>query len=105
MGTDFVPTGMAVGVAGSILSGVRNWATGGTGTVTIGAGGNFVVPAGCWMATDAGTNIALFAFDGTVWSQASVAAGSIPFFCSDGINMRFQNAGAGNQTVDLQKIG
>jgi len=97
MGTDFVPTGMAVGVAGSVLAAVDRR--------TIGAGGNYVVPAGCYMATDAGTNIALFAFDGTVWSQASVAAGSIPFFCSDGINMRFQNAGAGNQTVDLQKIG
>jgi hypothetical protein len=98
MGVDFIPTGVQTGLSGSITAAPQ--------VVTIGAGGNYVVPAGSYTAYAVGANTQLQVQDATpAWQAVSAVSVGIPFFCSDGTNYRFQNAGGGSQTVTLIKIG
>lgn len=94
---DFLPTGVATGVSGSIM--------GAQTVVSILTGGHYVVPIGTYYAYALGAAVKLQVQDsGSVWRDVSaVTIGGM--LISDGTNVRFVNGGVGTQTVTLVKIG
>lgn len=97
MGTDFVPTGVQTGLSGSICAAQV--------ITSILAAGNSVIAPGLYLFYAVGANITLQVQDSAgAWNNVT-AIGVGGMVCSDGTNMRFNNAGAGTQTVTSVKIG
>ncbi len=100
MGTDFVPTGIATGLSGSIFGKAL------TTVIVPGAGGAFIPAAGLFYAYGLGANVVFEVLDDSgVWNAPAAAGVSPGLFCSDGVDVRFRNAGGGNQNVVTIKIG
>lgn len=100
MGTDFVPTGIATGLSGSIFGkGVVN-------VITPGAGGAFIPAAGLYYAYGQGAGIIFEVLDDLGNWNAPNAVGVSPcMFVSDAVDVRFRNTTGGNQNVTLIKVG
>lgn len=99
MGTDFVPTGIATGLSGSIFSKAT------TTVIVPGAAGAFIPTAGLYYAYGLGAGVQMEILDDSgVWNLVGLA-GQGQMFCSDGTNLRFRNTGGGNQNVLTIKIG
>ena len=100
MGTDFVPTGIATGVSGSIFSKAL------TTVIVPGAGGAFIPAAGLFYAYGLGAGIIFEVQDDSgVWNAPAAAGVSPGMFCSDAVNVRFRGTAGGNQNVVTIKIG
>ena len=97
MSLDFVPTGIATGISGTLM---------GTEVVTtIAAAGRYIVPAGVYYLYAVGANCQLQVLNSAgVW-QNVFAAGVGGLIASEGTNVGVVNNGAGNQTVTTQKLG
>jgi len=97
MGLDFIPTGVATGLSGSIMAKEV--------TTTIGAGLTFIPAAGVYYAYGVGADVKYQIQDsGGTWRDVSaVTVGGL--IVSDGTNTRYINGGGGNETVSLIKIG
>lgn len=93
---DKVPTGVATGVAGTLM---------GTEVLnTVLANGVLLVPVGDYYVYAVGANITVQIQDSLgVWNNVT-AAGVGGLVSSDGANVRFSNAAAANQTVKTQKL-
>lgn len=99
MGTDFVPTGIANGLSGSVFSKAT------TTVVVPGAGGAFLPAAGLYYAYGLGAGIVMEVLDDSgAWNLVGLA-GQGQMFCSDGVNLRFRNTAGGNQNVVTIKVG
>ena len=97
MSLDFVPTGIATGVSGSIM--------GTQVTTAIGAGLAFVPDAGVYYAYGLGADVRMQIRDsGGAWNNVlATAVGGM--FCSDASNVRFINNGVASENITLIKVG
>ena len=97
MGLDFIPMGLATGVAGS------NFAT--QVVQAIAGLGNFVMPAGVYYVYTVGADVRLQVQDASLTFQnvSAVAIGGL--VASDGTNVRYNNANAAAQNITYIKIG
>lgn len=97
MSLDFIPTGVATGVSGSIF--------GAQVTTAIAAAGTFVPAVGNYYAYGLGADVRFQIQDAVgAWNNVYLA-GAGGFVCSDGTNVRFLNSGVGSENVTLIKIG
>src|SRR2546428_13240340 len=94
MGSGFIPTGIATGIAGSILAKEVVQA--------IAAGARFVLPAGDFYVYAVGADVRLQILDSTgVWNNLTAAGvGPGALVTADGVGLALFNAGgrAGNLT-------
>lgn len=99
MGADFVPTGVATGVSGSIFAAE-------VVTAISDSNGTFVPAPGLYYAYAVGADVNLQVQDSTGSWQDVLAAAKGGLICSDGVNVRFINTGSGgDENVTLIKIG
>ncbi len=98
MGIDFIPTGVATGVSGSIFA--KEVVT------VIAAAGTFVPAAGLYYAYAEGADVVAQVQDsGGAWNTITGAAVPSGLVISDGVNLRFFNSGVGSENVTLIKVG
>jgi hypothetical protein len=100
MSDDFIPTGVATGVSGSIM---HTEVT--TSIPSVGPTGFFIPDAGIYYAYGVGADVNLQIQDSAgVWQDVWAAAvGGI--FTSDAVNVRFVNLGGYAEDVTLIKVG
>lgn len=100
MGADFIPTGIATGVVGSLFATEV--------TQAVAAQTRFVLPAGTYYVYTVGTDIRLqVQASGGVWNNIT-AIGVIPggVLVSDGVNIAMWNAHAtASENITYIKVG
>ena len=98
MGLDTIPTGIATGVAGSLLGArvVNN----------VPANGTLVLLPGIYVLVAMGLNVSYQVQDDAGgWNNVVAINTAAPLIYSDGTNFRFNNAAGAIQTATTIKIG
>ena len=98
MGSGFIPTGIATGIAGSILAKEVVQA--------IAAGARFVLPAGDFYVYAVGADVRLQILDSTgVWNNLTAAGvGPGGLVTADGVGLGFVNNGGVSENITFIKF-